>query len=188
MDEQKLAAIVVDAVKAAWDEDAHPRHPAGRSEGGKFAPKGGAGASAPPQNRERIRLFKERADRDYGNARKEADGDAMTIAQWIRDRKPATPTPSDLAEMDDLRVKLKALDDQLNGWEPSEDAITGKTTSERYKSVRAHAMNYADSVRDALGGRDPQPENWGQVNEMKDAATKLARLRGGMSEDSRGRR
>lgn len=47
MDKLKVAAIVADAVKAAWDEDAHPRHPAGRSEGGKFAPKsGGKGKDA----------------------------------------------------------------------------------------------------------------------------------------------
>lgn len=36
------AATVAQAIKAAWDESAHPRHPEGSSDGGKFAPKGGS--------------------------------------------------------------------------------------------------------------------------------------------------
>lgn len=39
MNDQTLSQIVAWALKAAWDEDAHPRHPAGSASGGQFAPK-----------------------------------------------------------------------------------------------------------------------------------------------------
>lgn len=57
IDNSTLAKIVQSALedawasadlpaKAAWDEDAHPRHAAGRSEGGRFAPKGGGASTS----------------------------------------------------------------------------------------------------------------------------------------------
>lgn len=57
MDKQKLAAIVADAMKAAWDESAHPRHPAGRSEGGQFAPADGDASDDAPSEASPLKNF-----------------------------------------------------------------------------------------------------------------------------------
>jgi GNAT superfamily N-acetyltransferase len=39
-------SVPTGALTLAWDEDAHPRHPAGSSEGGRFAPAGASGATS----------------------------------------------------------------------------------------------------------------------------------------------
>jgi hypothetical protein len=65
LEQEPLEDVTDEVVAAAWNEEDHPRHPEGTSEGGQFAPKV-IGISLSPEHRELLRGYREGLRRASG--------------------------------------------------------------------------------------------------------------------------